>query len=287
MRHRPGCGRKQRAALRACQRIDLAAKACGQARVVLLGGAVLRRRDRVADAHADAVARVAEHLADQQQRGEGLGEHRDAVEERRVAPVHEHRDDIGAGAARHAHEAAAPGAVAHAARAQARDLAGGKDHQRAAGAEVRLDAADVVARGATAHGVHRQQHRVQRLQRHQQLVGHGLHVGTDLVDQAQQRQAVEAADRVVRHDHHRAVRRDALALVAAHGVAEVEVLQHLVHEVHAAQVRVVLGELAEAAFVEQQAQHREQRRAQPAVLLRETGPARTDQVLDREHRFIS
>ena len=80
-------------------------------------------RDQLADVEADARVRRAEHLTRQQQRRERLGQHRDAVEDRRILRRDVYRQHRRRGLHRKPREAGRPSGVAHAERTHARDFA--------------------------------------------------------------------------------------------------------------------------------------------------------------------
>ena len=217
--------------------------------------AVAAVRDRVADAQGDALLVLAEHLLDQQQRGQGLVQQRGTVEQRRIAPVDVDGHDGRLGLAGQAQEAGVPAAIAHALGVQARDLARREDDDRALALQVFHDGLELARRAAPAHHGHRQQQALERCQLGQQAVGDDLHVAPDAAHHVQQGQTVQRADGVVGDDDHAPVGGNALALVVAHGSAEGKVLQHLLHELETLQVRVLLGKAAEALLAQQPAQH--------------------------------
>ncbi len=98
----------------------------------------------------------------------------------------------------------------------------------------------------------RQQAGAQRLDRHQQVVGHDPDVGADLVDQLEQGQPVQRADRVVGDDHHLAGGQgDVLPFLIGDRIAEIEIIEHLFDELDALQVRVLCGKVDKDLLVQQ------------------------------------
>ena len=247
--------------------VQVLAEQLGLGRVRQGHGAVAAVRDGVADAQGYALAVLAEHLLHQQQRGQRLVAQGGAIEQGRVAAVDVDGHDGRLRLRRQPQKAAVPAPVAHAARAQARDLAGREDDDCPLAAQVLQDGLELPRAAVSAQHRDRQQQALEGRERGEQAVGDDLHVAADAAHQVEQRQPVERAQGVVGNDDHAPARRNALALVVAHRVAEGEMLQHLLDERKALQVRVLLGEMAEALLVQQAAQHAAHALAQPRMPL--------------------
>ena len=117
------------------------------------------------------------------------------------------------------------------------------------------------------HVIYRQQQGAQRLQTVEQLIGDYFHIGADLAQQFQERQAVETANGVVGYDHHFARHRNALFFPSLYAVVKVKILQCLVDKVDADQMRIVTFKLLELPLVKKVAEQRHQSASNVGVLL--------------------
>ncbi len=150
---------------------------------------------------------------------------------------------------------------------QARHLACREDDDRAFALQVLQNGFELARTAARPEHGHRQQQALERLQLRQQAIGHNLHIAADTAHHVQQGQPIERANRVVGNDDHAPVCGNTFALVVAHGIAEGEVRQHLLHKLKAFQMRVLLGKAAKVLLPEQAAQHAAHSNAQPWVPL--------------------
>ena len=129
------------------------------------------------------------------------------------------------------------------------------------------------ARRTAVHVVDRQQQVTEGPNGTQYLVRHYFYVGTYLVHELQEREAVERANGMVRDDHHTTTGGNARPFFLAQPQAEVEVAQGLLDEIEAAQMRVVAGKLLEAAFVKEETQEARERTRHFPVLVYKVGIA--------------
>ena len=161
----------------------------------LLGGDVQRAvvfpGHRPAHPRIYRVVTLLEHFPHQPQRGQRLGQKRDAVEEQRIAPRYIDRQDRRAGRRGDFDETGVPQAILHALDPKTRHFPRRKDNQRSLLLEVVANAPQVLPRGAAAHIGHRQQHRLKRCYRGEQIIGDDFDIGPNLTHQAQQRQAIQ------------------------------------------------------------------------------------------------
>ena len=162
----------------------------------------------------------------------------EAVEQRRVARLHPHRQHRRAAAAGETHEAAPPARVAHAARPQPRHLAG-REHDHAFLVLQRpLDRAHAVRAGTPAQHAQRQQQVRQRFDQRQHVVGDDAHVAPHPADEIQQRQRVQRPRRMVGDHQQPPGRRDAGRGAVVGLVAQLQVPQRGGDEREPAQVRM-------------------------------------------------
>lgn len=207
-------------------------------------------RHAAADADLDAPAPLLEHFAHQQQRRQRPVDQRSKVEQVAVARADVDRHDRRARLGGQAQKAGMPVAVADALRAHARHFAGREQDQRALIVQLLLHAFNLLAAGFISDVIHRHEQVAQRFDVGQQLAGHHFHIRAHRRDGTQQHQAVERADRVIGHEHHRPLARNVFQIAVHQLAAEVEVVHHLLDQIEPFQVGIVGGELFEFFFEE-------------------------------------
>ena len=202
----------------------------------------LAQLHRLADAQPQRAATTGEHLTCQQ-RGTGrLEQGRGAVEQRRVARLHPHRQHRCPGGAGKADEPALPAAIADAAQRQARDLAGREHDHALLGGQRLLHRMQAAALRLAAENAHRQQQILQRCDRPQQVIGHDPHVAAYTADRVQQRQRIQGSGRVIGDDQQAAGGRNPGQRGRIHLVLATDEFQAGGDEAEAAQSRTALQE---------------------------------------------
>ncbi|KAG0775545.1 hypothetical protein G6F22_013221 [Rhizopus arrhizus] len=167
---------------------------------------------------------------------------RSAVEQRRVARLHPHRQYRRARSAGETDETALPAAIADAAQRQPRDLAGREHDHALLGGQRLFNRMQAATLRLATEDAHRQQQILQRRDRAQQVVGHDPHVAADAADRVQQGQRVQGTGGMVGDDQQAAGGRDLRQCGRVHLVLAVDEFQAGGDEAESAQACAALQE---------------------------------------------
>ncbi len=123
-----------------------------------------------------------------------------------------------------------PGAVLDTVRGEPGNLPGGeKDNRRPLGKGL-LNALNVPSAGTAGQDRDRQEETAQRRDGMQQVINDDFDIGAHLVDQFEQGQAIQGADRMVGDDNDASGNRDMLPFAVGNCIAEIEIFKDLLDE---------------------------------------------------------